>query len=219
MLRDKVRKTDTLIALSELYESIQGEGLLVGLPSIFIRYQGCNLRCPWCDQPESLQRKEGGVPLGEVLRKVRSFSARHVVITGGEPFFHESLPALVRTLLEEGYSLQIETNGTLWIGEMEEYAGRVYVSCSPKAVADFFVHPRILRYAKELKFVVDSFLEEEHLLREEFVRFLKEGRVVLQPEGNRREFLKKALKLQRSLLLKGYEVRVIPQVHKLLGLR
>lgn len=219
MLRDKIRKTDTLIALSELYESIQGEGLLAGTPSIFLRLQGCNLRCPWCDQPESLSFSNRKISLEETLKEIKKLLPRHVVITGGEPFAHKELPLIVKTLLEEGYSVQIETNGTLWIPEMESYASHVHITCSPKAVARFYVHPKILSYARELKFVVDEELNEEVLKREEFLPFLKKGVVVLQPESNKKEMLEKALNLQRKLLKESYSVRVIPQVHKCFDLK
>ncbi|HIQ48440.1 MAG TPA: 7-carboxy-7-deazaguanine synthase QueE [Aquifex aeolicus] len=214
MLRDKVRKTNTLIAINEIYESIQGEGLLVGLPSIFIRLQGCNLRCPWCDQPEALSFKKNTRKLSDLMKEFASFSAKHVVITGGEPFAHKELPTLVETLLDEGYSVQIETNGTLWIEDMDGLASRIHITCSPKAVARFFVHPKILLYAKELKFVVDEELNKEVLLRDEFKEFLRKGRVVLQPESNRKDMLEKAISLQKGLLKENFTVRVIPQVHK-----
>ncbi len=217
MLRDKVRTAEYL-SVNEIYESLQGEGFLVGTPSIFIRLQGCNLRCPWCDQPEALNFKEEHLELREILKELESFSAKHVVITGGEPFTQRSLPALVKSLLDRGYSVQIETNGTLWIEELEGLAHRLHLTCSPKAVASFFVHPKVLRYSKELKFVVDQELTEEVLLREEFREFLENGRVVLQPEGNKEEFFKKALDIQRRLLSINFEVRIIPQTHKFLGI-
>ena len=219
MLRDKVRKTDTLIALNEVYESIQGEGLLVGLPSIFIRLQGCNLRCPWCDQPEALTFSVKSTKLSVLIEEIKKFTAKHVVITGGEPFAHKELPYIVEALLSEGYSIQIETNGTLWVEGMEKFAKEIHITCSPKGVAKFFVHPQILNYARELKFVVDEELSKEILKRKEFERFLKEGKVVLQPESNRKEMMKKALKIQKELAKEGFTVRVIPQVHKCFDLK
>jgi len=219
MLRDKVRKTDTLIALNEVYESIQGEGLLVGLPSIFIRLQGCNLRCHWCDQPEALTFSVKSTKLSVLIEEIKKFTAKHVVITGGEPFAHKELPYIVEALLSEGYSIQIETNGTLWVEGMEKFAKEIHITCSPKGVARFFVHPQILNYARELKFVVDEELSKEILKRKEFERFLKEGKVVLQPESNRKEMMKKALKIQKELAKEGFTVRVIPQVHKCFDLK
>ncbi len=215
MLRSEVRKAS--ISVNEIYTSIQGEGLLVGMPSLFIRLQGCNLRCPWCDQPTALNFRENNMSLSDLLKVVEKYPHRHVVITGGEPFAEESLPLLVKDLLSIGKSVQIETNGTLWQEGMEELAPLVHITCSPKAVAGWFVHPKIKQYAKELKFVVDDELSLEVLLR--FEEFLQEGVVVLQPEGNKENFLHKALDIQLRLLEIGYQVRVLPQVHKLLGLR
>lgn len=218
MLRDKVRKANAL-NLSEIYETIQGEGLLVGTPSLFIRVQGCNLRCPWCDQPESLDFRGGSeFPLESVIERARSSPFRHAVITGGEPFTEPNLGKLVKALLKEGFTVQIETNGTLWNEELEDVAEKIHITCSPKGVADFFVHPKILKFAKELKFVVDEGLSEEVLLLERFREFLKKGLVVLQPESNREEMIQKAFSIQRSLASKGFSVRLIPQIHKFLGI-
>ncbi len=218
MLRDKVRATNAL-SVNEIYSSIQGEGLLVGTPSLFIRLQGCNLRCPWCDQPEALSFSKSEVPLEDVLRQAQESPFRHAVITGGEPMAHEGLPALVKALLEEGFSVQIETNGTLWQEALEEKAKEIHITCSPKAVAGFFVHPKVLKYAKELKFVVDEELTAEILLRQEFKGFLEGGLVVLQPESNRKDMFEKALRIQEDMAEKGYRVRIIPQIHKFLGIR
>ena len=218
MLRDKVRSAN-VISLSEIYETIQGEGLLVGTPSLFIRVQGCNLRCPWCDQPEALEfRKDSEVTLEGVLERARVSPFRHAVITGGEPFTEPNLDRLVKGLLREGFSVQIETNGTLWNENLEDVADRIHITCSPKGVADFFVHPRILKYAKEIKFVVDDGFSEEIVLKEEFRDFLIKGLVVLQPESNREEMIQRSFSIQRSLSIKGFTVRVIPQVHKFLGI-
>ncbi|MDQ7038778.1 MAG: 7-carboxy-7-deazaguanine synthase QueE [Aquificota bacterium] len=219
MLRDKVRATNAL-SVNEIYETIQGEGLLAGTPSLFIRIQGCNLRCPWCDQPEALEFRKGiRVSLEEVLARAKESPFRHAVITGGEPFTELNLGRLVKGLLEAGFSVQIETNGTFWNEDLEEVADRIHITCSPKGVADFFVHPKILKHTKELKFVVDDAFTEEVILKEKFRRHLEEGLVVLQPESNREEMISKALSIQRSLSRKGFTVRVIPQIHKFLGIR
>ncbi len=215
MLRSEVRKAT--VSLNEIYTSLQGEGLLVGTPSIFIRLQGCNLRCPWCDQPSALAFKESAVSLDELLKTVEELPHRHVVITGGEPFAEASLPMLVEELLKMGKSVQIETNCTLWQEGLEELAPLLHITCSPKAVASWYVHPKIRECAKELKFVVDKELSLEVLLR--FEEFLRRGVVMLQPEGNKEVFFHKALDIQLRLLEMGYQVRVLPQVHKLLGLK
>ncbi len=215
MLRSEVRTTS--ISIKEVYPSIQGEGLLVGIPSLFIRIQGCNLRCPWCDQPAALPSKKANTRFEDLIKLVEKYPHKHVVITGGEPFTEDALSELVKTLLNMGKRVQIETNGTLWQEGLEDVAKDIHITCSPKAVARWYVHPKIKEYASELKFVVDEKLILEVLLT--FEEFLKRGLVVLQPEGNKAPFLNKALELQGKLLEIGYEVKVLPQVHKLLGLR
>ncbi|MFN3598527.1 MAG: radical SAM protein, partial [Aquificaceae bacterium] len=108
MLRSEVRTTS--ISIKEVYPSIQGEGLLVGIPSLFIRIQGCNLRCPWCDQPAALPFKKANTRLEDLIKLVEKYSHKHVVITGGEPFTENTLSDLVKTLLNMGKRVQIETN-------------------------------------------------------------------------------------------------------------
>ena len=217
MLRDQASGTVTL-TVNEIYETIQGEGLLAGTPSLFIRLQGCNLRCPWCDQPESLG--EGGrvLKVEEILSRARSSRARHAVITGGEPFLSPGLPSLVKDLLDLGFTVQIETNGTLWNRDLDPFAPSLHITCSPKGVAGYYTHPSVLKFARELKFVVDDQLEEEVLLREEFRSHLEAKKVILQPESNKKEMLEKAFEIQKSLLEKGFTALVIPQIHKLIGI-
>src|SRR5258707_13951653 len=75
------------VKISEIFYSVQGEGSLVGVPSVFVRTSGCNLRCVWCDTPYTSWRPEGDeLSLDEILARVdASPQARHVVVTGGEP--------------------------------------------------------------------------------------------------------------------------------------
>src|SRR3982751_1925485 len=72
--------------ISELFYSIQGEGKLVGVPSVFVRASGCNLRCSWCDTPYASWEPEGEeLGVAEIVARAGVFNARHVVLTGGEP--------------------------------------------------------------------------------------------------------------------------------------
>jgi 7-carboxy-7-deazaguanine synthase len=104
------------LKLSELFYSIQGEGKLTGVPSIFVRASGCNLRCAWCDTPYTSWSPEGeDVPVAEVLRQVRQIApARHVVLTGGEPIIMPDVEALCAALKAEGYHLTVETAATVY---------------------------------------------------------------------------------------------------------
>src|ERR1700733_342651 len=73
--------------ISEIFYSVQGEGILAGVPSVFIRTSGCNLRCSWCDTPYTSWKPEGeDLTLDAVIEQATAFpTARHIVITGGEP--------------------------------------------------------------------------------------------------------------------------------------
>src|SRR5580658_1180766 len=78
------------VKISEIFYSIQGEGMLAGVPSVFLRTSGCNLRCTWCDTPYTSWKPEGDdQPLDVILADVRQHSATHVVVTGGEPMIQE----------------------------------------------------------------------------------------------------------------------------------
>ena len=85
--------------LAELFHSIQGEGKLAGVPSVFVRASGCNLRCVWCDTPYASWDPEGDdVPVDEIVRRVAQFECRHIVLTGGEPMIMPDIVALCDAL-------------------------------------------------------------------------------------------------------------------------
>jgi len=99
--------------IAEIFYSIQGEGLLAGVPSLFIRFAGCNLRCAWCDSRYASWEPEGReMTLPEVLQVVSASPARHVVLTGGEPTLAPELQELAAALKADGRHITVETNGT-----------------------------------------------------------------------------------------------------------
>lgn len=101
--------------LSELFYSIQGEGKLVGVPSVFVRASGCNLRCTWCDTPYASWTPEGDdIPVAEIVRRVAAFGANHVVVTGGEPMIMPAIEPLCVSLRSAGHHITIETAATVW---------------------------------------------------------------------------------------------------------
>jgi 7-carboxy-7-deazaguanine synthase len=101
--------------ISEIFYSVQGEGGLVGVPSIFVRTTGCNLRCSWCDTPYTSWRPEGDeLTVGEILRRASEYkAARHVVLTGGEPMLAPEIVDLSQRFRELGMHITIETAGTV----------------------------------------------------------------------------------------------------------
>jgi 7-carboxy-7-deazaguanine synthase len=100
--------------IAEIFHSVQGEGLLAGVPSIFIRTSGCNLRCHWCDTPYASWKPEGPeISIEEILKKLTEWNCDHVVLTGGEPMIAPDLPELATALKKRKKHITIETAGTI----------------------------------------------------------------------------------------------------------
>jgi 7-carboxy-7-deazaguanine synthase len=101
--------------IAEIFYSLQGEGRLLGMPSVFIRTSGCNLRCVWCDTPYTSWRPEGrGWNVKAILREVHKYPAHHVVVTGGEPLLAPEIEELAKELKREGAHITIETAATIF---------------------------------------------------------------------------------------------------------
>lgn len=100
--------------ISEIFYSLQGEGELTGMPSVFVRTSGCNLRCNWCDTPYASWNAEGQTrTVAQILREIEDRPARHVVLTGGEPMLAKDLPALAAEIRKSGRHITVETAATI----------------------------------------------------------------------------------------------------------
>jgi organic radical activating enzyme len=133
--------------LVEIFESLQGEGRNTGRPCVFVRFAGCNLACPWCDTDV---KPRFALDLAALVAEVKSFRAKGVILTGGEPTIQDGMPELVAALKKEGFWIGVETNGTDdpdWLGFVD------YVSCSPKAE---FPDSLVLKHADEVRIVASS---------------------------------------------------------------
>jgi len=211
---------ENTLSVCEIYPTIQGEGFLIGSPVTLVRFQGCNIYCSWCDTKYAIPFKEEiAIPIEKVLEKIDRIGREHILITGGEPFAHPILGEFCEILINRGYFVQIETNGTLWQSRFEDLPkGRFYISLSPKYSVDYKIDPKFTTFADELKMVVDENLTIEVILREEFLPLVEKRKLILQPEGNKEENVKRALELMDNLLERGFYARLIPQMHKLINL-
>lgn len=100
--------------ISEIFHSVQGEGLMAGVPSVFIRTSGCNLRCRWCDTPYTSWNPEGeSMELDAIMTRVLGYGCRHAVLTGGEPMVASGIHELAAALRAEGIHITIETAATI----------------------------------------------------------------------------------------------------------
>lgn len=101
--------------IAEIFYSVQGEGRLIGMPSVFIRTSGCNLRCVWCDTPYTSWAPQGKKwSIEEILQKLAKYPRRHIVVTGGEPFLAPDIEELTAQLKLLGSHITIETAATLF---------------------------------------------------------------------------------------------------------
>jgi len=189
--------------ISEIFYSIQGEGSLVGVPSIFIRTSGCNLRCSWCDTPYTSWHPEGDeLSLNEILLRTAEFSAaRHVVITGGEPMIAPGIVELSQRYRDQGMHITFETAGTVFAPVACDL-----MSISPKLSNStpegpfrnqherLRLQPEILKRLTalcdyQLKFVIAQERDLEEAKQVIDAVGAPPGKVILMPEGTSAEVL------------------------------
>jgi Organic radical activating enzymes len=109
--------------VSEIFTSIQGESTYAGLPCHFVRLWGCNLRCRYCDTRYAYEEPPIELTINEIVSKIDPTGPiRLVEITGGEPLMQEDTPLLIKTLLDEGFRVLLETNGSLSIEGLDRRA-------------------------------------------------------------------------------------------------
>ena len=204
------------LRISEVFESIQGEGLWAGVPSVFVRISGCNMRCVWCDTPYASWAPEG--PTVEVEALLDDLLARpvnHMVITGGEPMLFDGVEPLIEGLKTSGKTITVETAGTVFrklpvdlMSISPKLANSTPPADTPGGWAERHEKIRLnldpLRqlisyYDVQLKFVVEpekgaGDLEEIESLLDQLPPVLPE-RVLLMPEGRDIETLNSRMKL------------------------
>jgi 7-carboxy-7-deazaguanine synthase len=217
------------VKIAEIFYSLQGEGMLVGVPSVFVRTSGCNLRCVWCDTPYTSWNPEGEeIPLESIVASVQEFGARHVVLTGGEPMIALQVVNLTNRLRQADLHITIETAGTVYAPVACDL-----MSISPKLANStprereggrwaaqherLRYQPEILKrliteYSYQLKFVVMS---PEDLAEIEKICTnigAERERVVLMPEGTTPEVLRERGQwLAEICKQRGY--RYSPRLH------
>jgi 7-carboxy-7-deazaguanine synthase len=219
--------------ITEIFKSIQGEGTRAGLPCIFVRLTGCNLRCTWCDTAYAFH---GGkkMSVGEALVRVDELAGRRdgahasgaavplVELTGGEPLLQDEIYPLSEKLLAAGYTVMIETSGERYVGRLaKEVIKIVDVKCPDSGEADTFEMRNLeeLSANDEVKFVLSTrrdyeFAREftaQHRLAERVKQVLFSP-VFDDPEGKWQGLEPRTL--VEWILADGLPVRLGLQLHK-----
>jgi 7-carboxy-7-deazaguanine synthase len=219
--------------IAELFYSVQGEGSLVGVPSVFVRTTGCNLRCSFCDTPYTSWEPQGEEwPVEEIVARVLSYPTRYVVVTGGEPLLAPEIEELCRALRSHGRHITVETAATLFkpiacdlaslspklsnSTPLAQEAGRWALKHEQTRLRPDVIRAFLKHSDYQLKFVIDrpEDIREVRELLEELPGVLLE-KVLLMPQGITREEL-----AQRepwvAELCKRYGYRFCPRLHILL---
>ena len=145
-----------MIKINEIFKSIQGESTYAGLPCTFVRLAGCNLRCTYCDTDYAYYHgKETSDE--EIIAKIEEYGVKCVEFTGGEPLLQEETPKLIKTLLDRGYNVLIETNGSICIGCLDKRLNIIMDYKTPKSGMSERMRPKNFEFLKrtdEIKFVL-----------------------------------------------------------------
>ncbi len=210
-----------IIARDGFFTSLQGEGKLAGVPSVFVRLQGCNLRCSFCDTAYAISGSDGTQKLSvqEIFSLIEKSGVRHVVITGGEPMLQASELLPLLQLLEPNYHTTIETNGTIFAEEVLKLYS--LLSISPKlstagVVYDKKVTKKIINFAIEnkidyqVKFVVNNASDEQEI--KEFIgkSVVPPENILVMPEGTTNDKAKAEIAINMALR-NGW--RFTPRLH------
>jgi 7-carboxy-7-deazaguanine synthase len=144
------------LRITEIFYSLQGESLTVGLPTVFVRLTGCPLRCTYCDTAYAFK---GGKKwcLDDILKEVEGYGAKHVTVTGGEPLAQVGCHALLTALCDKGFEVSLETSGALDIAGVDK---RVMIVLDLKTPAskeeskNLYQNLAFLKKTDQIKFVI-----------------------------------------------------------------
>jgi len=202
------------VKIYSIFRSIQGEGLMIGAPTVFIRTSGCPLRCTYCDTPQAFDKGEE-MSVEEIMAKVEGYETANICLTGGEPLAQKDARRLVQRLVEERYTLVVETSGAIPLDEMpcvENLSISMDIKCPSSGEEGKMVYENIelLGPTDQLKFVISDRADYD-FARDVVERYDPKCEVIFTPVGG------KDLKEMAERVLKdGLRCRVLPQLHKLI---
>jgi 7-carboxy-7-deazaguanine synthase len=218
--------------ISEIFHSLQGEGELTGVPSVFVRTSGCNLRCNWCDTPYASWAPEGTpMRVDEIVAEVTKHPAKHVVLTGGEPMIAKEIRELAAALKRRDYHITIETAATIAPDgiacDLASLSPKLKNSAPDQRLDDTWrkkhetlrwqpavVQAWLAAYGFQLKFVVAQMadVDEIEAMLGQLGGSIPRAKVLLMPEGTTVEALRaKAGWLGELCKVRGY--RYAPRLH------
>lgn len=200
--------------INEIFYSIQGEGKWMGLPNIFIRTTGCNLRCSFCDTTYAYETGEE-MSIEEIINRIRKHPCNYVCITGGEPLLQEAIVQLIDVLLEKKYVICLETNGSI---DIENLVGKksllisLDIKCPSSTMHEKmnFNNVSLLTCNDQLKFIIQN-REDYEYAKKIIKKYKPQSAIFFQPVWgiNLKE-------LSSWVLNDGLDVRIGLQLHKII---
>ncbi|MDD2410403.1 MAG: radical SAM protein [Candidatus Methanomethylophilaceae archaeon] len=198
--------------ICETFVSIQGEGLMMGAPTLFIRTSGCNLDCSWCDTKYAFgDGRETDV--AQLVEMAAGIS--HVCVTGGEPMLQEELPELLEALISEGKHVVLETNGSMDVSRLPKDRNLMIsmdIKCPSSGMSERMLASNIavLGEKDQLKFIIGD--DSDFEFATDVLRTYMPGtNVIFSPVGGM-----DLRPLAEEVLRRKLEVRVLPQLHKII---
>ncbi|HEX3036541.1 MAG TPA: radical SAM protein [Thermodesulfobacteriota bacterium] len=204
--------------ISEIFFSIQGEGMEIGLPTVFVRLFACDLRCTWCDSMYAVEGRDfKDMTTEEVKREIERFNCKRVCITGGEPLIQrKELEILAKDLVDEEYNLVLETSGhkepppVFWTENCLISMDCKCPSSGMQEKMDFSLFEK-LRPKDQLKFVIQDEVDYEYS-KEILKKYKIRASIIFQPVyGTKLKWL-----TERVLEDRLVNVKVLPQLHKII---
>ena len=174
----KILQLREVLTINEIFHSIQGESTHAGRPCVFVRLTACDLRCSWCDTPYAFTEGHK-VPLDEIVEQVKAFNCPVVEITGGEPLLQKNVYPLMQRLLDDGFTVMLETGGHISIEHVPPGVIRIMdVKCpgSGEAHRHDWTNMNRLSAHDEVKFVLKDRADYE-FARDVVARHALSGRV------------------------------------------
>ena len=201
--------------INEIFKSIQGESSFAGIPTVFVRLTGCNLRCQWCDTKYAYDE---GVDLivDEVIGRVNAFGSQFVQITGGEPLLQEEVYELMDRLLNMDYNVSLETNGSINLSSVDKRVVKIIdIKCPSSGESDRmdFGNINYLTKSDEIKFVIND-RDDYNWAKEIIDRYnlIKRCNILISPVFGGIE----PRELAEWILEDNLNVRLQIQLHKLI---
>ncbi|MDO8436048.1 MAG: radical SAM protein [bacterium] len=204
------------LKIIESFSSVQGEGIHSGLPTYFVRLSGCNLRCYYCDTKYSYSGGEEK-KIKDILNDIARQKFKLVCLTGGEPLLQPGTKILINKLVDLGYNIDIETNGSILINEFNNSSKILYsldVKCPSSGMSEKMKLDNLKYLAKkdQVKFIIGN--RNDYIFSKKIVeryKLIKKTNIIFTPVDGI-----KAKKLVEWILIDGFEVRIGLQIHKVI---